>query len=118
MELLHDQNFDRIQKKHSELGVPWTDPTFSASDASIGLSKIKDLPHNIQWKRPYVSCCYHYFLHDKNTIEMDWTEQLQLTHRYLHFQEITTGPKLFVDGMSAGDVTQGSISNRHIFFGE
>ena len=70
MELLHDQNFDRIQKKHSELGVPWTDPTFSASDASIGLSKIKDLPHNIQWKRPYVSCCYHYFLHDKNTIEM------------------------------------------------
>ena len=77
MELLHDQNFDRIQKKHSELGVPWTDPTFSASDASIGLSKIKDLPHNIQWKRPYVSCCYHYFLHDENTIEIfDWTEKL------------------------------------------
>ena len=55
MELFHDQDFDKIQKKHSELGVPWTDPTFSASDASIGLSKIKDLPHNIQWKRPYVS---------------------------------------------------------------
>ena len=55
MELLHDQDFDKIQKKHSELGVPWTDPTFSASDATIGLSKIKDLPHNIQWKRPYVS---------------------------------------------------------------
>ena len=55
MELFHDQDFDKIQKKHSELGVPWTDPTFSASDASIGLSKIKDLPHNIQWKRPFVS---------------------------------------------------------------
>ena len=55
MELFHDQDFEKIQKKHSDLGVPWTDPTFSASDATIGLSKIKDLPHNIQWKRPYVS---------------------------------------------------------------
>ena len=25
------------------------------------------------------------------------------------FQEITTKPKLFVDGMSAGDVTQGNL---------
>ena len=55
MDLFNDQNFEKIQKKHCELGVPWSDPTFSASDVSIGLSKVKDLPRNIEWKRPYVS---------------------------------------------------------------
>ena len=55
MELFNDQNFDKIRKKYEELGVPWTDPTFTASDSSIGQSKLNDLPRNIQWKRPYVS---------------------------------------------------------------
>ena len=30
------------------------------------------------------------------------------------FQEITTKPKLFVDGMSAGDVTQGNNCERRV----
>ena len=54
MELFNDQNFERIRKKHAELGVPWSDPTFGATNSSIGLSKVKDLPRNIEWKRPYV----------------------------------------------------------------
>ena len=55
MELFNDQKFDKLRKHHSDLGVPWRDPTFPASDASIGLSKIQSLPRNIQWKRPHVS---------------------------------------------------------------
>lgn len=78
MELFNDQNFDKIRKKYEELGVPWTDPTFTSSDSSIGQSKLKDLPRNIQWKRPY---------------------------------EITKDPKLFVDGASSRDTTQGKIGN-------
>jgi len=52
MELFKDQRYDKLSKHHSDLGVPWRDPSFPTSDASIGLSKINNLPRNIQWKRP------------------------------------------------------------------
>ena len=52
MEFFNDQNYEKIRKHHAELGVPWTDPKFTASDSSIGLSKVQKLPRNIQWKRP------------------------------------------------------------------
>ena len=55
MELFNDQNYEKIRKKYADMGVPWSDPTFAASDSSIGLSKVKDLPRNLQWRRPYVS---------------------------------------------------------------
>ena len=116
MELFNDQNFEKIQKKHSELGVPWSDPTFSASDASIGLSKVKDLPRNIEWKRPYVSSLRNlYFLHSGNTLILKCIIYIKLNISYtFSFKEITTKPKLFVDGMSAGDVTQGNKSYQYV----
>ncbi len=53
-ERFKDQNYDRLRKQHRQLGVPWTDPTFPANESSIGLNKAKDLPRNIEWKRPSV----------------------------------------------------------------
>ncbi len=49
-----DQNFSKLSKHHRDLGVPWSDPTFPPSDASIGTAKVKNLPRNIEWKRPRV----------------------------------------------------------------
>ena len=54
-ECFKGQSYSKIRKHHQELGVPWTDPQFPASDASIGLNKLKELPRNIEWKRPIVS---------------------------------------------------------------
>jgi len=52
MEIFNQQKYEKLHKHHSDLGVPWTDPTFPASDASIGVAKLQSLPKNIQWKRP------------------------------------------------------------------
>ena len=60
MELFKKQKFSRLRKHHRELGVPWTDPTFPPSDTSIGHSKMKQLPRDIQWKRPHVRKHYLY----------------------------------------------------------
>ncbi len=53
-EKFKDQNYEKLRKHHRELGVPWTDPTFPASEASIGLTKARKLPRKIEWKRPGV----------------------------------------------------------------
>ncbi len=47
-----DQNYSSIRKEHRELGVPWTDPSFPANESSIGLNKAKELPRDVEWKRP------------------------------------------------------------------
>ena len=54
-ERFKDQNYSKLVKHHRELGVPWTDPVFPANESSIGLAKSKELPRNIEWKRPHVS---------------------------------------------------------------
>ena len=59
MERFKGQNYDKLRKHHSDMGVPWTDPTFPASDTSIGHSKSSKIPRNVKWLRPSVS---HYFL--------------------------------------------------------
>ena len=38
----------KLVKHHPELGVPWTDPAFPPSDASVGAAKV-------EWKRPSLS---------------------------------------------------------------
>ena len=59
MERFKGQNYDKLRKHHSDMGVPWTDPTFPASDTSIGHSKSSKIPRNVKWLRPSVS---HYIL--------------------------------------------------------
>ena len=55
MERFKGQNYEKLRKHHQEMGVPWTDPTFPASDTSIGHSKGGKIPRNVRWKRPSVS---------------------------------------------------------------
>jgi hypothetical protein len=55
MELLKGQKYAKLRKHHQDLGVPWTDPTFPASDTSIGHSKRSQLPRTVKWLRPSVS---------------------------------------------------------------
>ena len=55
MERFKGQNYEKLRKHHQEMGVPWTDPTFPASDTSIGHSKGGKIPRNVKWKRPSVS---------------------------------------------------------------
>ena len=64
MEVFNDQKYDKLNKHHTDLGVPWRDPSFPTSDASIGISKLNSLPRNIQWKRPKVSHPWIIFLKD------------------------------------------------------
>lgn len=78
MEIFKGQKYDKLRKHHQELGVPWTDPTFSPSDTSIGHTKRDQLPRNVKWKRPH---------------------------------ELCEKPKLFVDGISHHDATQGKLGN-------
>ncbi len=73
-----DQNYDKLLKRHRELGVPWTDPTFPADETSIGLKKARDLPRGLEWKRP---------------------------------SDLVKNPRLFIDGASSRDATQGRIGN-------
>ena len=49
------QNYDKLVKHHRALGVPWTDPTFPPSDASVGAAKVRELGRKVEWKRPSVS---------------------------------------------------------------
>ena len=49
------QNYDKLVKHHRALGVPWTDPTFPPSDASVGGAKVRELGRKVEWKRPSVS---------------------------------------------------------------
>ena len=44
------QNYKKLRKHHRELGVPWTDPTFPASDGSVGLKKSRDVGR-VEWRR-------------------------------------------------------------------
>ncbi len=53
-ERFKEQNYDKLRKQHRELGVPWTDPAFPANETSLGLKKARELPNNIEWKRPSV----------------------------------------------------------------
>jgi len=50
IELFRDQKYSKLRKHHQELGVPWTDSSFPASNASIGLKKAKDL-QGVEWRR-------------------------------------------------------------------
>ena len=34
------QSYDRLRAHHRQLGAPWTDNSFPASDSSIGLQKV------------------------------------------------------------------------------
>ena len=34
------QSYERLRTHHRQLGVPWTDNSFPASDSSIGLQKV------------------------------------------------------------------------------
>lgn len=73
-EVFKGQNYKKIRQNHIDLGVPWSDPTFPANEASIGVTKCRSLPGKIQWKRPL---------------------------------DLADKPKLFVDGLSSHDATQG-----------
>ena len=55
--LLRVKNFCYVKlvKHHRELGVPWTDPAFPPSDASVGAAKVRQLGRKVEWKRPSVS---------------------------------------------------------------
>ena len=55
-ERFKDQNYDKLVKHPRALGVPWTDPTFPPSEASIGAGKVRELGRKVEWKRPGVSC--------------------------------------------------------------
>ena len=50
-----DQSYEKLVKHHRELGVPWTDPAFPPSDASVGAAKVRQLGRKVEWKRPAVS---------------------------------------------------------------
>jgi len=50
IELFRDQKYAKLRKHHQELGVPWTDSIFPASNASIGLKKSKEL-QGVEWRR-------------------------------------------------------------------
>ncbi|XP_059080886.1 calpain-5-like isoform X2 [Tigriopus californicus] len=52
-ERFNDQNYSKLRKHHQDLGLPWSDPIFPANESSIGLEKAKELPRNIEWKRPH-----------------------------------------------------------------
>ena len=53
-----NQNYDKLVKHHRALGVPWTDPTFPPSDASVGAAKVRELGRKVEWKRPSVSAMF------------------------------------------------------------
>ena len=55
MERFKGQNYEKLRKHQTDMGVPWTDPTFPASDTSIGHSKSSKIPRNVKWLRPSVS---------------------------------------------------------------
>ncbi len=59
-ERFKEQNYDKLRKQHRELGVPWTDPAFPANETSLGLKKARELPNNIEWKRPSVGETFKY----------------------------------------------------------
>ena len=50
-----EQCYEKLVKHHRELGVPWTDPAFPPSDASVGAAKVRQLGRKVEWKRPSVS---------------------------------------------------------------
>jgi len=78
MERFKGQKYEKLRKHHGDMGVPWCDPTFPATDTSIGHSKSSKLPRNVKWLRP---------------------------------SEICDNPRLFVDGISHHDATQGHLGN-------
>ena len=43
--------YEKLVKHHRELGVPWTDPAFPPSDASVGAAKVRQLGRKVEWKR-------------------------------------------------------------------
>ena len=53
MELFNNQNYEVLKNRSVQMGVPFTDPQFPPDTTSIGHTK--DLPQDIQWKRPHVS---------------------------------------------------------------
>lgn len=78
MERFKGQKYEKLRKHHADMGVPWSDPTFPATDTSIGHSKSSNFPRNVKWLRP---------------------------------SEICDNPRLFVDGISHHDATQGHLGN-------
>ena len=50
--------YEKLVKHHRELGVPWTDPAFPPSDASVGVAKVRQLGRKVEWKRPSVPQLY------------------------------------------------------------
>ena len=50
--------YEKLVKHHRELGVPWTDPAFPPSDASVGAAKVCQLGRKVEWKRPSVLQLY------------------------------------------------------------
>ena len=47
--------YEKLVKHHRELGVPWTDPAFPPSDASVGTAKVRQLGREVEWKMLSVS---------------------------------------------------------------
>ena len=60
MERFKGQKYEEILKDCQDVGVPWSDPTFSASDTSIGHSKGSRLPRRVKWLRPSVRNFYKF----------------------------------------------------------
>uniref|UniRef100_A0A0K2V2R8 Calpain catalytic domain-containing protein n=1 Tax=Lepeophtheirus salmonis TaxID=72036 RepID=A0A0K2V2R8_LEPSM len=52
MEIYKGQAYAKLKKHHLDLGFPWTDPTFPASDTSIGDKIKREFPREIKWLRP------------------------------------------------------------------
>eukprot|EP00096_Caligus_rogercresseyi_P010637 TRINITY_DN3959_c0_g1_i1.p1 TRINITY_DN3959_c0_g1~~TRINITY_DN3959_c0_g1_i1.p1 ORF type:complete len:635 (+),score=127.13 TRINITY_DN3959_c0_g1_i1:62-1966(+) len=52
MDLYKGQAYAKLKKHHLDLGVPWSDPTFPASNASIGDKIIREFARDIKWLRP------------------------------------------------------------------
>ena len=50
--------YKKLVKHHRELGVPWTDPAFPPSDASVSAAKVRQLGRKVEWKRPSVLQLY------------------------------------------------------------
>ena len=44
VEVYKEQRYARLLRRHKELGLAWTDPTFPPNDSSIGLRKVTYLP--------------------------------------------------------------------------
>ena len=43
-----EQCYEKLVKHHRELGVPWTDPAFPPSDASVGAAKVRQLGRKVE----------------------------------------------------------------------